>query len=194
MPKMILLVLTLYVAALVLAGCQGAPATRPATDRPQATRRSTITPTSANSVEPPADIATTTPTLSATATKTATPAAGRLMATIALTPRLVQTAAPTARPTTRPAPSPTQAVVPTAPPTRTAPTATKSPVRAGGYTCPDGQNCIKGNINSDGEKIYHFPGCANYNQTQINESQGERWFATAAEAEAAGWRKAMNCP
>jgi hypothetical protein len=60
--------------------------------------------------------------------------------------------------------------------------------------CPGGERCIKGNIGDNREKIYHFPGCPNYGTTQINESAGERWFATAAEAEAAGWRKAQNCP
>ena len=67
-------------------------------------------------------------------------------------------------------------------------------LRIGRYVCPDGQRCIKGNISSKGEKIYHFPGCQSYNATRIDESQGERWFATAAEAVAAGWRMAQNCP
>ena len=53
---------------------------------------------------------------------------------------------------------------------------------------------IKGNIGSTGEKIYHLPDCPYYNQTVINESQGEKWFCTEAEALAAGWRKAKNCP
>jgi micrococcal nuclease len=56
-------------------------------------------------------------------------------------------------------------------------------------------NCvIKGNISSSKEKIYHLPGCASYNQTVIDTSKGERWFCTEAEALAAGWRKAKNCP
>lgn len=86
-----------------------------------------------------------------------------------------------------------------------APTQTSAPVRgpgvvptnppvAGNYVCANGERCIKGNINADGQKIYHFPGCASYAQTQINENAGERWFTTAAEAQAAGWRKAQNCP
>jgi micrococcal nuclease len=57
------------------------------------------------------------------------------------------------------------------------------------------KNCIiKGNISSGGVKIYHLPGCSYYKQTIINESQGEKWFCTEAEALAAGWRKAGNCP
>jgi hypothetical protein len=54
---------------------------------------------------------------------------------------------------------------------------------------PAGGSCkIKGNINSRGERIYHVPGQKYYAQTQINESSGERWFCTEAEARAAGWR------
>lgn len=65
------------------------------------------------------------------------------------------------------------------------------------YTAPQesGGCVIKGNISyTTGEKIYHVPGCPNYNQTVINESKGERWFCTEEEAIAAGWRKALNCP
>ena len=61
-----------------------------------------------------------------------------------------------------------------------------------GYTC---DRCIKGNIrHNTGEKIYHIPGCPDYDASKINESSGERWFSTEAEAQAAGWRKALNCP
>ena len=48
---------------------------------------------------------------------------------------------------------------------------------------------IKGNISSDGEKIYHVPGGASYDGTVIDEAKGERWFCTEADAIAAGWRK-----
>lgn len=47
---------------------------------------------------------------------------------------------------------------------------------------------IKGNISESG-RIYHLPGSANYNATRIDEARGERWFCTAEEAEAAGWRQ-----
>lgn len=53
---------------------------------------------------------------------------------------------------------------------------------------------IKGNINTSGEKIYHLPGCGSYSKTKIDESRGERWFCSEEEAQAAGWRKALNCP
>lgn len=49
---------------------------------------------------------------------------------------------------------------------------------------------IKGNISvSSGEKIYHVPDGAFYDETVIDESRGERWFCTEAEAITAGWRK-----
>lgn len=47
---------------------------------------------------------------------------------------------------------------------------------------------IKGNINRAGAKIFHVPGSPSYDQTQIDESQGERWFCSEEEAIAAGWR------
>lgn len=52
---------------------------------------------------------------------------------------------------------------------------------------------VKGNINSKGAKLYHFPGCPSYNATKINKP-GERCFNSTAEAQAAGWVKAGNCP
>lgn len=52
---------------------------------------------------------------------------------------------------------------------------------------------IKGNISQrTGEKIYHVPGSANYEQTVIDENSGERWFCTEEEAQEAGWRKAQQ--
>lgn len=47
---------------------------------------------------------------------------------------------------------------------------------------------IKGNINGQGERIYHVPGSSSYDDTVIDESKGERWFRTESEARAAGWR------
>ena len=47
---------------------------------------------------------------------------------------------------------------------------------------------IKGNINGDGEKIYHAPESGSYRATEIDESRGEQWFCTEREARAAGWR------
>lgn len=53
---------------------------------------------------------------------------------------------------------------------------------------------IKGNINTDGKRIYHLETCPFYGRTLIDASAGERWFCTEAEATAAGWLKAGNCP
>jgi endonuclease YncB( thermonuclease family) len=47
---------------------------------------------------------------------------------------------------------------------------------------------IKGNINSRGERIYHVPGTRGYDETEVSESRGERWFCSEDEAQAAGWR------
>ena len=52
---------------------------------------------------------------------------------------------------------------------------------------------IKGNINSEGEKIYHLPNCQSYFQTKIDENRGEKWFCSEGEALDAGWKKANNC-
>jgi hypothetical protein len=146
------------------------PTLKPATVTPSATARPSAT-TASTATPRPA-------TLAPTATKplpTKVPPT-RAPATVTPIPAVV---VPTIEP-------PTATVVdvpPTAPPPAT-----------GGYVCPDATRCIKGNINSDGRKLYHFPGCPSYNQTKIDESKGERWFATAAEAVAAGWVKAGNCP
>ena len=47
---------------------------------------------------------------------------------------------------------------------------------------------IKGNINRDGERIYHLPGTPTYEDTVIRVEDGERWFCTEQEAIDAGWR------
>ena len=51
---------------------------------------------------------------------------------------------------------------------------------------------IKGNISSNGSRIYHPPGGAYYSRTKIDLSRGERWFCSATEAEEAGWRASMR--
>ncbi|WP_415013994.1 thermonuclease family protein [Brevundimonas sp.] len=47
---------------------------------------------------------------------------------------------------------------------------------------------IKGNINRDGERIYHSPGMRSWAGARIDESAGERWFCSEEEARSAGWR------
>lgn len=56
---------------------------------------------------------------------------------------------------------------------------------------PDRNCAIKGNISSGG-RIYHVPGQEHYTRTRINPANGERWFCSRAEAEAAGWRAARR--
>ncbi|MEW6610604.1 MAG: thermonuclease family protein [Patescibacteria group bacterium] len=53
---------------------------------------------------------------------------------------------------------------------------------------------IKGNISSNGDKIFHLPGCRSYAKAIITPSTDERWFCTEEEALSAGWRKAGDCP
>jgi endonuclease YncB( thermonuclease family) len=51
---------------------------------------------------------------------------------------------------------------------------------------------IKGNVNGEGERIYHVPGSPSYDDTRVDESKGERWFCTEVEARTAGWRAPRN--
>ena len=68
--------------------------------------------------------------------------------------------------------------------------AAPTPVRA---EAPPAQLPIKGNINSRHQKLYHLPGCPSYAETRIDESRGERVFASEAEAIASGWQRAPGC-
>jgi micrococcal nuclease len=52
---------------------------------------------------------------------------------------------------------------------------------------------IKGNISlTTSERIYHVPGGEFYDDTVIDETAGERWFCSEAEAASAGWRKSKR--
>lgn len=57
------------------------------------------------------------------------------------------------------------------------------PVRG---TCPSGYT-VKGNVNTNGERIYHVPGGAFYDRTSP-----ERCFTSTAAAEAAGFRRSAR--
>eukprot|EP00887_Chlorella_sp_A99_P002445 scaffold10.g2445.t1 len=57
---------------------------------------------------------------------------------------------------------------------------------------PQADCLIKGNITQKGERIYHTPGSRSYEATVIEMDKGERWFCSASEAEAAGWRAARG--
>jgi Staphylococcal nuclease homologue len=52
---------------------------------------------------------------------------------------------------------------------------------------------IKGNINREGQRIYHTPwGSEWYARTRISVDQGERWFCSEREALDAGWRAPLR--
>lgn len=78
------------------------------------------------------------------------------------------------------------------------PAPTDVPVRAssacaGGCTAQPDPSCdIKGNVNSHGERIYHTTSSRSYNVTKVKLEEGDRWFCTEAEAEAAGFRAPRN--
>jgi len=60
---------------------------------------------------------------------------------------------------------------------------------------PEDPKClIKGNISrNDGDKIYHFPGCGEYEVTLVEKDLGESWFCSEKEAQKAGYKKSVNC-
>jgi micrococcal nuclease len=62
--------------------------------------------------------------------------------------------------------------------------------------CLPPEGClIKGNVRKDrGTKVYHLPGCFNYEKTVVNEKEGDRWFCSEEEAKAAGFVKSKDCP
>ena len=57
---------------------------------------------------------------------------------------------------------------------------------------PDPECPIKGNVASDGERIYHAPWSRSYKRTRIDEAKGERWFCSEAQALDAGWRAPLR--
>jgi hypothetical protein len=48
---------------------------------------------------------------------------------------------------------------------------------------------IKGNINAEGERIYHMPGQRHYDDAAVSRLFGERYFCSETEARRAGWRR-----
>ena len=57
---------------------------------------------------------------------------------------------------------------------------------------PSAECIIKGNVNQNGERIYHMPGQEFYAKIRMDVGKGKRWFCTPEEAEAAGWRRALR--
>ncbi|WP_326838683.1 thermonuclease family protein [Roseobacter sp. MH60115] len=66
------------------------------------------------------------------------------------------------------------------------------PTRAVGRIPPDRACPVKGNISSQGTRIYHVPGQRDYERTGIRTERGERWFCSASAAQLAGWRAAKR--
>lgn len=71
--------------------------------------------------------------------------------------------------------------------TNTGSTANKSSMQSSSSPNSPSHGLIKGNINSNGEKIYHVPGGQFYDKTNAEE-----WFNTEQEAQAAGYRKSKR--
>lgn len=65
--------------------------------------------------------------------------------------------------------------------------AAKTPAQVGQNGCT-----IKGNISTKGVRIFHVAGQRDYKRTSIRTDKGERWFCSASEARAAGWRAARR--
>lgn len=72
-----------------------------------------------------------------------------------------------------------------------APVATEEPILPTVTPTPAGCVNAKGNISASGEKIYHCPGQANYNNVKIDK-EGEAIFETEQEAIDAGFRKSLR--
>src|SRR3989338_10977292 len=58
---------------------------------------------------------------------------------------------------------------------------------------PENGCLIKGNIRG-GQKIYHLPGCLNYDQIIIDTSYADSWFCSEEDAQKAGFLLSENCP
>ena len=43
------------------------------------------------------------------------------------------------------------------------------------------------------KKIYHYPGCSEYEQTVVELDIGEQWFCSEEEARKAGFTKSEHC-
>ena len=57
---------------------------------------------------------------------------------------------------------------------------------------PSPECTIKGNVNRNGERIYHMQNQRFYARIRMEKGTDKRWFCTPEEAEAAGWRRALR--
>jgi len=62
-------------------------------------------------------------------------------------------------------------------------------------TNPVNPQCdIKGNLGKDdNKKIYHYPGCSEYDRVVVELDIGEQWFCSEEEAIKAGYKKSEHC-
>lgn len=164
----------LYIVGGLLALCVIIGILAPKTNTPQAapTEPAQRVATIALATEPPAPTRTQPPTSSPAPTRTRRP-----------------TAEPSSTPTHTAIP-PTQVPPTTAPPTAVPATAAPAASCPGGCTEQKPGCDIKGNVNSDGERIYHMPGMRDYKKVTPKPGEGDRWFCTEAEAQAADFRRA----
>ncbi|WP_029032191.1 thermonuclease family protein [Salinarimonas rosea] len=63
--------------------------------------------------------------------------------------------------------------------------------RAGSTDSVGPNGCtIKGNVGRSGRRLYHTPASPSFAETRIDETRGERWFCSEAQARAAGFAPA----
>ena len=154
--------------------------TSSSTPIPQKTLYSTHTPSPTPSLTP-SRTPSITPSLTPTRTPSRTPTR-----TPSMTPS--RTATFTKEPTPYSTQTATRVSVPTVPTVQQTQTPTLQNTCQGGCIYETEGCSIKGNVNSEGEKIYHYPNGQYYNRTIVNLDEGDRWFCTGAEAEANGFR------
>ena len=59
---------------------------------------------------------------------------------------------------------------------------------------PDTGCLIKGNHHqANGQKLYSYPGCTNYQRTVVGLFEGDQWFCTESAAIAAGYTRSGDC-
>lgn len=55
-----------------------------------------------------------------------------------------------------------------------------------------GQQLIKGNVSSNGRRLYHLPGGEWYDRVEINAEEGEQYFCSEEDARAAGFQRSSK--
>jgi hypothetical protein len=169
-------------------------------------RMESIPPQDANSTYLPIIVAAKAvlPTQVPTPTEALVPATGPAdipTATYTWTPAPVPIETPTPTVTQTSTPMPTMTWTPTVLPASndSSPFSLPASNDSSPFSCKDGcaiapdPSCsIKGNVNSSGEQIYHVPSGQFYDRTDIKLEEGDRWFCTPGEAEAAGFRASQR--